>query len=303
MQEFQATVQVRRSAAPPMTAQRVIEGAGFEVQRSIPVPGLEAVGPFIFLDHFGPTDYAPGKAIGAPDHPHAGIETLTYLLEGGGMRHRDSLGNDSTLHAGGAQWMRAGRGIVHDERPNHTLLRDGGRLHGVQLWLNLPREHKMAEPLYHAIDAAQIPSWREHQGAAELRLIAGCLGSHTGPVSSFGQPWLLHLTLAPLACIEIALDGVVEAAAYLIAGDGQFGSDAQTASAGQLLRFDGSGPAALQAGAGGLDVLLLGGDPLDAPIVRHGPFVMNTRRQLQQAVEDYQRGLMGRIGASADGGT
>jgi redox-sensitive bicupin YhaK (pirin superfamily) len=276
-------------------AQHVIEGAGFEVQRAIPASGLDAVGPFIFVDHFGPVEYAPGKAMGAPDHPHAGIETLTYFFGGGGMRHRDSLGNVSTLQAGGAQWMRAGRGIVHDESPDETLLRDGGLVHGTQLWINLPAGHKMDEPQYKAFDAAQIPNWSEPDGSVQYRLIAGVLGERTGPVASFGNPWLMHLTLQAGARCEVALDGVAGAAAYVVSGEGVFGNERQAGAPGQLLQFDATGKALLEAGDGDLDVLLLGGDPLDAPIVRYGPFVMNTQRQLQQAMQDYQQGRMGRI--------
>jgi redox-sensitive bicupin YhaK (pirin superfamily) len=276
-------------------AQRVIEGAGFEVQRAIPAAGLEAVGPFIFVDHFGPVDYAPGKAMGAPDHPHAGIETLTYFFGGGGMRHRDSLGNVSTMQAGGAQWMRAGRGIVHDESPDEALLRDGGLVHGTQLWINLPADHKMDEPQYQAFDAAQIPNWTDADGSVQYRLIAGVLGGRTGPVASFGNPWLMHLTLQPGARAEIALDGVAEAAAYVVSGNGVFGSEQQAGAPGQLIQFEATGTALLEAGDTTLDVLLLGGDPLDAPIVRYGPFVMNTQQQLQQAMQDYQQGRMGRI--------
>ena len=276
-------------------AQNVIEGAGFEVQRAIPSAGLEAVGPFIFFDHFGPVDYAPGKAMGAPDHPHAGIETLTYMIDGGGMQHRDSLGNVSTMQAGGAQWMRAGRGIVHDESPDEALLRDGGRVHGVQLWINLPSAHKQAEPMYHAFDAAAIPRWTEQDGAVQLRLIAGTLAGRTGPVSSFGQPFLLHLTLAAGASVAVPLDGVAQAAAYVVTGSGRLADAAHLALPGQMVHFDGSGDVLIQAGDTGLDLLLLGGDPLDAPIVRYGPFVMNSQAQLQQAVQAFQRGLMGQI--------
>jgi redox-sensitive bicupin YhaK (pirin superfamily) len=288
------TVAARR-VQHTLQAERVIEGAGFEVQRAIPAAGLEAIGPFIFFDHFGPVDYAPGKAMGAPDHPHAGIETLTYMIDGGGMRHRDSLGNVSTMQAGGAQWMRAGRGIVHDESPDEALLRDGGRVHGVQLWINLPREHKQTEPMYQAFDAAEIPRWSEQDGAAQFRLIAGSLGGHTGPVSSFGKPWLLHLTLTAGTTVALPLQDVAQAAAYLIAGSGHLGAATTLARPGQLVRFDGTGPVAIQAGGDGLDLLLLGGDPLDAPIVRYGPSVMNSQTQLQQAVHAFQRGLMGRI--------
>ncbi|GAA4033827.1 pirin family protein [Actimicrobium antarcticum] len=284
-----------RGVARITQAQRVIEGAGFEVQRAVPAAGLEAVGPFIFVDHFGPVDYAPGKAMGAPDHPHAGIETLTYFFEGGGMRHRDSLGNVSTLQAGGAQWMRAGRGIVHDESPDEALLRDGGRVHGAQLWINLPSDHKMDAPQYQAYDADQIPHWTEQDGKVQLRLIAGQLGERTGPVASFGNPWLLHLTLQADARCVVPLDGVAQAAVYVVAGSGCCGIDRTEGAPGQLIQLEGQGSALIEAGAAGLDVLVLGGDPLDAPIVRHGPFVMNTHRQLQQAVQDFQQGKMGRI--------
>lgn len=149
--------------------------------------------------------------------------------------------------------------------------------------------------MYQAFDVADIPRWHELNGAAQLRLIAGSLHGHTGPVRSFGNPWLLHLTLAAGAVIDVPLAGVEQAAAYLISGSGRF-ADAQTLSqSGQLVRFEGAGQVKIQAGANGIDLLLLGGDPLDAPIVRYGPFVMNTQSQLQQAVQAFQRGLMGRI--------
>ena len=165
-------------------ARRTIEGEGFEVRRAVPAAGIEAIGPFIFLDHLGPVTFGPGEAKGAPNHPHRGFETLTYLLEGGGV-HRDSLGNVSTIGPGEAQWMRAGSGILHDEGADEVVRRNGGRLHGVQFWINLPKGLKMSPPSYRAIARDEIPEIGLE--SATLRLIAGLLGSIQGPVETYGS--------------------------------------------------------------------------------------------------------------------
>ncbi len=277
------------------TAFRTLEGDGFEVRRAIPGAGFEAVGPFIFLDHFGPINVRPGEAKGASAHPHAGIETLTLLLEGR-QTHKDSLGNLSSMRAGEAQWMRAGRGIVHDEGPDEVMRRDGGALHGVQLWLNLPRGHKHDEPAYRHVKADEVPSLTTPDGHATLRLFAGASGALTGPIESFGAPFVAQVSFSGRGEITLATGGAPELAAYVLTGALRFAADGPVVDPGRLARLT-QGDAVALFGEAGTEVLLVGGEPLDAPIMRHGPFVMNRIDELERAVRDYHAGRMGRIAA------
>jgi len=265
------------------------EGAGFLVNRAIPAHGIEAVGPFIFLDHFGPITVAPGAAKGAPDHPHAGIETLSLLLEGRSL-HQDSLGNCSLMHAGDVQWMRAGRGVVHDEGPDAVLLRDGGDVHGVQLWLNMPAAHKQDAPAYRQFLADELA--RIAAPGAEVRLIAGQSGTLRGPLETHGNPFLAQVTLAPGGEITLATPGRGELAIYGLVGTMQAGKSG--IAAGELGLLTPGSRIALRSDTGGV-ALLLGGDPLDAPIVRYGPFVSNSAQDMHRVIEDYQAGRMGAI--------
>ncbi len=286
------TTQLLRPVAEVLRAPRMLEGEGFEVSRPIPGPGYESVGPFIMLDQFGPVEYGPGEAKGAPEHPHFGFETLTYLLEGRGL-HRDSIGNVSTTGPGEAQWMRAGRGIVHDEGADEELKRKGGRSHGVQLWINLPRANKEAEPAYRAISRDMIPEMQV--GDAHVRLLAGSLLGKEGPVTTFAKPWLAHVNLPAGGKTLLDVPGGIDLGAYVLLGAGKFGAEAREASAGELVRFgSGVGAVAIEASEA-LDVLVLGGPGLDAPILRYGPFVASSREQLLKAVRDYQTGKMGLI--------
>lgn len=265
-----------------------LEGDGFEVARAIPSPAYEAIGPFIFLDQFGPIEVAPGQARGASAHPHAGIETLTLLLEGRSV-HKDSLGNESVMQPGEVQWMRAGRGIIHDEGPDAQMRRTGGRNHGVQLWLNLPKGHKHDAPLYRHIKAEEIPHLQGDKALA--RLVAGRSGATEGPLTSFGHPFVAHVSLEAAGHIEIKADAA-ELALYVMTGS--VAIHGQNVQNGWLARLTPGDWVALDAAAP-TEALLIGGDPLDAPILRHGPFVMNTISELEQAVRDYSAGRMGRI--------
>ena len=172
-----------RKIATLHAAFHTIEGDGFEVRRAIPSSTFEAIGPFIFLDHFGPIEVRPGEAKGASAHPHAGIETLSLLLEGRTV-HKDSLGNVSRMGPGEVQWMRAGRGVIHDESPDEILRRAGGHLHGVQLWINMPKGAKHTEPAYRHVTAQEIPLLPHETGT--VRLVAGRVGDVTGPVRTHG---------------------------------------------------------------------------------------------------------------------
>lgn len=269
---------------------RTLEGDGFEVRRAIPAEAYEAIGPFIFLDHFGPIDIRPGEAKGAPAHPHAGIETLTLLLEGRSV-HKDSLGNQSVMRPGEVQWMRAGRGIVHDEGPDAATLRDGGRTHGVQLWLNMPRGHKHDDPAYRHFRIDDIPVVEGRNGFA--RIIAGRSGEVTGPLVSTGAPFVAQASVKAGGALD--LDAAArELALYVLTGSATIGG--MTIAPGALARLSPGDRVRLESDDDS-EVLLVGGDPLDAPVIRHGPFVMNTIAELEQAVRDYSAGRMGRIAA------
>jgi len=278
-----------RTVASVHTAFRTLEGDGFEVRRAIPSRAYEAIGPFIFLDQFCPIDVQPGEAKGASAHPHAGIETLTLLLEGR-MEHKDSLGNVSAMGPGEVQWMRAGRGIIHDESPDETLRRQGGHQHGVQLWINMPKGEKHAEPAYRHVKRDEIPLLPH--ATATVRLVAGRVSGVTGPVETSGHPFVVHASFADAGALDIDAAAPRELALYVMTGGADV--DGTVIEPGQLTRLTPGDTVHLTAEAG-TELLLVGGDPLDAPIVRHGPFVMNTIAELEQAVRDYHAGRMGRI--------
>lgn len=272
---------------------RTLEGDGFEVLRALPARQLEAVGPFIFLDQFGPIEVRPGEAKGAPAHPHAGIETLTLLLEGR-SEHKDSLGNASAMRPGEVQWMRAGRGVVHDEGPDDVMRREGGRVHGVQLWLNMPRGSKHTDPAYRHVRADEIPVLTA--GNARTRVIAGTVDDVTGPIETTGAPLVAQVSFTAAGSVGLRIPAATELAVYVMTGSTEIGDARALVHAGSLATLTAGTTVHLTVSAAA-ELLLIGGDPLDAPIVRHGPFVMNTATELQQAVLDFHAGRMGRIAA------
>ncbi|CCE10586.1 Pirin domain protein [Bradyrhizobium sp. STM 3843] len=278
-----------RKIATLHAAFHTIEGDGFEVRRAIPSSAFEAIGPFIFLDHFGPIEVRPDEAKGASAHPHAGIETLSLLLEGR-MVHQDSLGNISAMGPGEVQWMRAGRGVIHDELPDEILRREGGHLHGVQLWINMPKGAKHIEPAYRHVRAQEIP--RLPQGSGTVRLVAGRIGDVAGPVRTSGNAFLVHASLNGGDNLQIDVSNPRELALYVMTGG--VAIDEQAIEPGQLARLT-PGNTLQVTVKDESELLLVGGDPLDAPVLRHGPFVMNTIAELERAVRDYHAGRMGKI--------
>jgi redox-sensitive bicupin YhaK (pirin superfamily) len=282
-----------RSVATVVTAQHTLEGGGFPVRR--PFPGIDAsiTDPFLLLDHMGPIDYAPGAAKGAPDHPHRGFETVTYLLDGA-MEHRDSRGGGGVIRGGDTQWMTAGAGLVHSEMPTPELLRDGGVLHGVQLWVNLPRRDKGATPRYQDLTGDRLTLLRTADGKGLVRLIAGELAGVRGPGSTHTPIVYAHATLEPGGHLALDWPSEFNALAYVLAGGGRFGADATTAVEGQLAVFDRGESVVVDADTT-LDVLLLGGQPIREPIVWYGPFVMNTKQEILDTFDLYERGELGSI--------
>jgi quercetin 2,3-dioxygenase len=271
-----------------------LEGAGFLVHRPFPTSALDHFDPFLLLDEMGPMDLGPGQAKGAPDHPHRGFETVTYLLAGR-MEHGDSRGNHGKLTPGDVQWMTAGSGVVHSEMPEAEFAERGGRMHGFQLWVNLPRRDKMMTPRYQEVPAEKIPVGRSADGGATVRVIAGeSLGARAvidtrTPIAYF------DVALEPGAVLEQPLGEDFNAFAYVVEGEGLFGAEKTVAQPHELVLFRNDGEAArVEAPAGShLRALLIAGKPLDEPVARAGPFVMNTRAEVVQAFEDFQSGRLG----------
>lgn len=282
-----------RSVSSVFPSIETLEGGGFLVRRPFPTNALDHIDPFLLLDEMGPMDVRPGEAKGAPDHPHRGFETVTYLLSGG-MQHRDSRGNAGTLGPGDVQWMTAGSGVVHSEMPEDAILRDGGRMHGFQLWVNLPRRDKRMAPRYQELKAASIPEAASADGRVRVRILAGeAFGKHAA-IDTRTPIEYLDCSLEPDASFSKVLVPGDNAFAYLVDGSGRFGRDATPARNGELVLFSNDGDAAtIEAAEGPLRVLLVAGTPLREPVARYGPFVMNTRAELVEAVDDFANGRLG----------
>lgn len=265
----------------------------FTVRRALPDRLLHAIGPWVFLDHFGPFRVTPGVD-GVGPHPHAGIETVTYLLSGRN-EHRDSAGHTGIVAAGGAQWMTSGRGIVHAERPLAESEAER-TMHGIQLWTSLPRALKTMPPHYQRIEASAIPEIALE--GARVRVVAGEFGTRKGPADVLMPTLLWHVSIDAGATFEALMPGYFEAAAYVIDGDGEFGSEeARSAGTGQLVVFE-TREAALRvrnAGTRALEIMVLGGAPAEGPLVFHGPFVMNSTEQIRAAEIAYRSGRMGTL--------
>jgi hypothetical protein len=296
-----ADTAVTRPVQRVVPAHYAVEGAGFGVWR--PFPGaldMHATDPFLLLDQLGPADNGPGEAKGAPWHPHRGFETVTYLIDGE-IVHHDSNGGGGIIGEGDTQWMTAGAGILHDELPSEATLRDGGRSHGIQLWVNLPSALKFTPARYQAIEGAQLSLLSSPDGGALVRLIAGDLGEHHGPGVTHTPITYAHATLAPGAQITIPWNPAFSAFAYVLTGHGTVGAEGRPVSDGDLVVFGPYGDdlviGAPDPHAEPLDVLLLGGLPIRAPIAHYGPFVMNTRQEIIDTIEDYQAGWLGIIPA------
>ncbi|HEY0713054.1 MAG TPA: pirin family protein [Polyangia bacterium] len=283
-----------------ITAHRQLEGGGFVVRRAFPTRGYERPDPFLMLDEMGPADYAPGEAVGAPDHPHRGFETVTYMLSGE-FEHEDSAGHRGVIGAGDVQWMTAGQGVVHSEMPSQAIRDKGGRVHGFQLWVNLPAKDKMVAPRYQEIPKARIPEARTPDGKAHVRVIAGQALGVAARIETRTPITYLDWTLKPGAQVSVPLPPEQRGAVYVFGGSVKIGQEPgqETVSVGDgQLAVLGDGEAvtlAVDADGGDARLLVLAGVPLREPVVQYGPFVMNTKEQIGQAIVDYQEGRLGSI--------
>ncbi|MEP0857144.1 pirin family protein [Trichocoleus sp. DQ-U1] len=294
------TTQIRtmRTVAGIINSVETLEGEGMLVRRPFPKSAFSHFDPFLLLDELGPVDFEPGQAKGAPDHPHRGFETVSYVLEGR-LEHKDSQGHAGQLGAGDVQWMTAGAGVVHSEMPEREFARSGGRLHGLQLWVNLPRRDKMMKPRYQEISAEQIPTAQTDDGLVTVKAIAGEALGVKSAIAMQTPIMYLHFTLQPGGTVVQPVPKEYNAFTYVLDGEGLFGADKERAGDGQMVLFaqDGeevaiSNPSDARSP---LDVLLIAGVPLNEPVVRYGPFVMNTEAEIVQAIEDYRNGRMGSI--------
>jgi redox-sensitive bicupin YhaK (pirin superfamily) len=288
-----STLGAARSLDRVLSSSAQLEGGGFLVHRPVPSRVVDQVDPFLLIDELGPVHIEPGKALGAPEHPHKGFEVITYILAGDNL-HRDSHGNTGRLRAGDVQYMAAGSGLSHEEMPSDEFLRDGGRQHGFQIWVNLPRAAKTMAPRYRDVHAAEIPTAQPAPGV-EVRVIAGDLFGVQGPVHTV-TPWTyVHATLAPGTAVTQPVPRGWTASIYVFAGTGKIGNRELRRTDYAVFADDGETIALANPGPEPLEALLLCAQPLNEPMARYGPFVMNTVDEIRDAFEDYRAGRFGAI--------
>ncbi|MDO5627344.1 MAG: pirin family protein [Mobilicoccus sp.] len=292
--------QVVRGVRRQITGPKGYEGEGFPVTRAFAGLPREELDPFIHMDEMGAVNYAPGEPRGTDWHPHRGFETVTYILDGR-FQHQDSHGGGGLIENGATQWMTAGSGVLHIETPPAELVVSGGLFHGVQLWVNLPKAQKWTDPRYQNLEGTDSALVTTHDGGALVRVIAGEIGGHRGPGSTHTPITMAHATIAAGARADLPWDPAYNGIVFVFSGTGTIGADARPIRAGQTIvttpgdlmtltaddRQDVETPA--------LEVLLLGGRPIGEPVVQYGPFVMNTKAEVIQAFEDFQRGRLGRV--------
>jgi redox-sensitive bicupin YhaK (pirin superfamily) len=285
------------------SAPRGLEGEGFPVRRAFAGVNLADLDPFVHMDQMGEVEYAPGEPKGTPWHPHRGFETVTYMIDGT-FQHQDSHGGGGVIRDGATQWMTAGKGILHIETPPEALVVAGGLFHGIQLWVNLPARDKMIEPAYQGLEADDVTLLSSADGGALVRIIAGDVAGHRGPGSTHTPMAFMHASIAPGALLELPWDPGFNALVYLLAGSGRVGSDGRPVASGQLVTFGAGDFISLRAddeqpGSDQLEALILGGQPIGEPVEHYGPFVMNTKAEIGQALEDFEAGRLGTIPPNA----
>jgi hypothetical protein len=286
------------------TGPRGFEGEGFPVVRAFAGVSMRDLDPFIHMDQMGEVEYAPEEPKGTSWHPHRGFETVTYMIDGT-FQHQDSHGGGGVINNGATQWMTAGAGILHIETPPEELVLSGGLFHGLQLWVNLPAKDKFSAPRYQAIEGGDSALVSSADGGALVRIIAGSIDGHAGPGSTHTPITMAHATIQPGAQLSVPWQADYNALAYVLSGKGTVAGEARPIRAGQLAVFGAGDRLTLAADRGqdarspALEVVLLGGRPINEPVAHYGPFVMNTRDELVQALEDYQAGRLGVIPENA----
>ncbi len=283
-----------------------LEGEGFPVRRAFAGVPMSALDPFVHMDQMGEVNYAPGEPKGTPWHPHRGFETVTYIIDGIFI-HQDSNGGGGRITNGDTQWMTAGGGILHIETPPEELVVSGGLFHGIQLWVNLPSSLKMAPARYQDIRADSVKLLASSDGGALVRVIAGDIGGHSGPGITHTPITMAHVSVQKGAQVKIPWNKDFNSLIYVLEGEGDIGSTNVAVKTGNLGVFGEGDFLEFKANAKQngpletLEVLLLGGAPIREPVVAYGPFVMNTREEIQKAFSDFEAGRLGTIPAGAIG--
>ncbi|MCB0564957.1 MAG: pirin family protein [Phaeodactylibacter sp.] len=283
---------MKKRTVAQITRSEHLDMGGTKVKQPLPTMKVEQVDPFLLLHHFGPTRVGPGSdPLGVGPHPHRGFEPVTFLYNGG-ILHKDSRGNEGLLQSGDVQWMTAGRGIIHSERASPEFLDKGGVMEGVQLWINLPKKDKMAQPAYQDIKAARIPEIVESEGKVNLRLVAGPYKGKQGPARTFTPILALQATLSQGGYTEVEIPEHFNALLYILHGEIQLNENFSYESETMIhFRNDGEG-FSLRAKADS-QALILAGAPIGEPLAQWGPYVMNTQTEIMEAMRDYQMGKMG----------
>jgi quercetin 2,3-dioxygenase len=302
IEEPDPVTRVVRPVRQVTTAPQALEGEGFPVRRAFAGVELADLDPFVHMDQMGEVEYGPGEPKGTPWHPHRGFETVTYMIDGT-FQHQDSNGGGGLITNGDTQWMTAGAGILHIERPPDELIASGGLFHGIQLWVNLPAADKWVAPRYQDIRGHGETLLSSPDGGALIRVIAGEVAGHRGPGVTYTPMTLVHATLSPGARVMLPWPGDQNALVYVLAGRGTVGPESRPIQMGQLA-VHGAGDAieiradeSQESRSPNLDVLVLGGRPIREPVAAYGPFVMNTRAELAKAFEDYEAGRIGSVPA------
>jgi redox-sensitive bicupin YhaK (pirin superfamily) len=286
------------------TAPTGLEGEGFPVHRAFAGVSLAALDPFVHMDQMGAVEYGPGEPRGTPWHPHRGFETVTYMIDGQ-FAHQDSHGGGGLITNGATQWMTAGGGILHIETPPESLVVSGGLFHGIQLWVNLPAKEKMIPPAYQGLEGDAVTLLTSADASSLVRVIAGDVGGHAGPGSTHTPMALVHATVSPGGQLQLPWNAEFNALAYILAGSGRAGADGRPVRNGQLLVFGAGDWLGIRADdrqdsrSADLEVLILGGRRIGERVEMFGPFVMNTKAELGQAVEDFEAGRFGSIPPNA----
>jgi redox-sensitive bicupin YhaK (pirin superfamily) len=299
-----APTAISRSVLSVTRGPRAFEGEGFPVRRAFAGVSSDQLDPFIHMDQMGEVEYGAGEPKGTPWHPHRGFETFTYLIDGQFL-HQDSNGSGGVILDGGTQYMTAGDGILHIETPPEALVESGGLFHGIQLWINLPREKKRIAPQYQDLQGNDSIMVASADGGSYARILAGAVDGHQGPGISHTPLAITHVTVAPGASISIPWPSNFNALAYVLAGSGAIGTEQRIISEGQLAvlvngdLIEISADAKQDSRTENLEIFLIGGVPLREPVVAYGPFVMNTTAEIQEAFEDYQKGRLGTVPANA----
>ncbi|TKB69300.1 MAG: pirin family protein [Nitrospira sp.] len=274
---------------------RHMVGDGFPVRNMIPGSGVgEQLSPFLLLDYMGPEVFSPtDRRLGVGEHPHRGFETVTIMYQGS-VAHRDSTGSGGVIGPGDVQWMTAASGIVHEELHESEFAKRGGTLEGVQLWVNLPRSVKMSPPRYQTLVRDEIPVVELAGGAGRLRVIAGECHGRKGPARTFSPVHLYDLRLKAGCQTELSLPDGFTMSVFVLQGRVVI-NGAQAVGEAEIALLGRKGERVALQAEEDTTILVLGGEPIEEPIARYGPFVMNTQAELAQAVEDYRAGKMGHL--------